>query len=239
MIDAHEIGELIAFGLNPRLSPARDARYAELVSKFRTNGDFRQQVESVADGQGLDILDCSPLYGLVLTSSDSDSPYHMPIDQYSKMSNTEERHLNALIFLTIATACFPNAESLDAEDGPLPNVTVAQIVRFLNGIAERIKERSITTDPPMDQPQLEPVYRLVLRWREGDTTGDDRSNPKVKTGMVRRALKFLAATGLADELSTPKDTFRIRSRFRLHVRDAASVLGESLAHFRDLGKGVQ
>jgi hypothetical protein len=238
MSDAHATGELIAFGLNPRLSPGRDARYAELVAKFRADGEFRQQVESLADGQGLDILECSPVYGLVLTSSDADSPYHMPIDQFAKMGSTEERHLNALIFLAIATSCFPSAESLEAEDGPLPNVTVAQIVRFLKGMAERMKERSTATDPPMDQPQLEPVYRLVLRWREGDTTGDDRSNPKVMTGMVRRALKFLAAAGLADEVATAKDTFRIRSRFRLHVRDAAFVLGESLAHLRDVGKGT-
>jgi len=52
--------------------------------------------------------------------------------------------------------------------------------------------------------------------------------------MVRRALKWLAANGLADEVTTAKDAFRIRSRFRLHVKDAIGYVGDSLVHAREL-----
>ena len=52
--------------------------------------------------------------------------------------------------------------------------------------------------------------------------------------MIRRALKWLAANGLADEIGTAKDAFRIRSRFRLHVKDAVASIGPALAHVRDL-----
>jgi hypothetical protein len=51
--------------------------------------------------------------------------------------------------------------------------------------------------------------------------------------MVRRALKWLAANGLADEIGTAKDAFRIRSRFRMHVKDAVASIGPALAHMRD------
>ncbi len=233
MSELDSVGRLIGFGLDPRLSPGRSASYAELVTRFRTEPIFRAQVEEVAFGQGLVILGCSPVYGMVLSSADADSPYHMRLDDYASMTS-EERHLNALAFLAIATACYPSAESLEIEDGPLPQVTVAQVVRLMNRMAERIKERGRDVDPPVDEPQLEPLYRMVLRWREGDTTGDERSNPHVKTGMVRRALKWLAANGLADEVATAKDAFRIRSRFRLHVKDAIGYIGDSLVHAREL-----
>ena len=201
--------------------------------RFRSDPDFRQSIVAVAGGQGLDILDCSPVYGLVLTAKGTDSPYYMRLDDYAAMS-AEERYLNAFVFLAIATTCYPTADSLDADDGPLPQISVSQVVRLMNRIADRIRERSRDQDPPVGEPQVEPLYRLVLRWREGDTTGDERSNPHVKAGMIRRALKWLAANGLADEIGTAKDAFRIRSRFRLHVKDAVASIGPALAHVRDL-----
>jgi len=230
-----DVGQLIAFGLDSRVSPGRSPDYQELVNRFRNDPDYRQKVVSVATGQGLDILDCSPVYGLVLAAKGVDSPYYMRLDDYSARMTPEQRYLNAFVFLAIATACYPTADALDADDGPLPQVTVSQIVRLMNRMAERIREQSVNQDPPVGEPQLEPLYRLVLRWREGDTTGDERSNPHVKTGMVRRALKWLAENGLAEEVGTAKDAFRIRSRFRVHVKDAAATVGPSLAQARDLG----
>ena len=231
------IGQLISFGLDPRLSPGRNGEYRELVVRFRHDLDFRQRAVAVAGGQGLDILDCSPVYGLVLAAKDANSPYYMRLDDYAAMSG-EERHLNAFVFLAIASACYPTADSLDADDGPLPQITVSQVVRLMNRMAERIRDQNRDQDPPVGEPQLEPLYRLVLRWREGDTTGDERSNPHVKAGMVRRALKWLAANGLADEIATARDAFRMRSRFRLHVKDAVASIGPALAHFRDVSGNV-
>ena len=227
------VGELIAFGLDPRTAPGRHAHYADLVTRFRTNSEFRQQVEVVAQGQGLDILDCSPVYGLVLTACGADSPYRMRLDDYGTMT-PDERLLNAFVFLAIATASYPSSESLESEDGPLPQITVAQVLRLINRLAERLRDQSVDGDPPLHQPELEPLYRLVLRWREGDTTGDERSNPHVKSGMVRRALKWLAANGFAEEIATAKDAYRIRSRFRLHVKDAIGHVGDALAQLRQV-----
>lgn len=231
--DMAAVGELIAYGLNPRMAPGRDAHYADLVGRYIGDPEFRADVQDVSSGQGLTVLDCSPVYGLALTSGGPRSPFHMTLDQYASMK-TDERHMNALVFLAIATACYPTPESLEATDGPLPSVTVQGVVRFVQRVAARIRDQAGESDPPVDEPQLEPMYRMVLRWRDTDTTGDDRSNPRVLTGMVRRALKWLAANGLAEEVSTAKDTYRMRSRFRLHVLDALGDIGDSLATIRDL-----
>jgi hypothetical protein len=237
--DLGAIGELIGYGLDPRLPPGRDANYLELVTRFRTNAEFRRQVEAVTAGQGLEILDCSPINGLVLVATDADSPYHMPLEEYAAMK-AEERHLNAFVFLAIAAACYPTAEALDDEDGRLPSITVSEVLRLMRTMAERIRaQREKDTDPPADQPQLEPLYRLVLRWREGDTTGDERSNPHVLSGMVRKALTWMTRNGFADEVPTAKGAYRIRSRFRLHVKDAAYQVGAALAEVRRLAAGGQ
>ena len=71
--DFRAIGQLIAFGLDPRLSPGRSGDYHELITHFRSDSDFRQRVIAVAAGQGLDILDGSPVYGLVLAAKGTDS----------------------------------------------------------------------------------------------------------------------------------------------------------------------
>lgn len=232
-VDFLAIGELVGFGLDPRLAPGRDARYADLIAAYRNDPDFESAVRNTAEGQGLTILDCSPVYGLVLAETNARSPYHMRLDQYASMT-TDERHMNALVLLAIATACYPTPQSLEATDGPLPSLTVQGTVRIIRRIAERIRDQAGDIDPPADEPQLEPMFRLVLRWRDSDTTGDERSNPKVLTGMVRRALKWFVANGLADEVTSAKDTFRMRSRFRLHVLDAIGDVGDSLAKIRDL-----
>jgi len=226
-------GQIVGFGLNPRNAPGRNPDYAALVSRYRADPDFRMRVAALAEGQGLVILDCSPVLGLVLAARGPESPYYMRLDDYAQMT-AEERHLNAFAFLCIATACYPTADALDADDGALPQLSVSEVVRLMNRTAERMRDRARDSDPPVAEPQAEPLYRLVLRWREGDQTGDERSNPHVKTGMVKRALKWLAQNGFADEVGTSKDTFRIRTRFRLHVLDAVDAIGPLLAHMREV-----
>lgn len=228
------IGQLIAFGLNPRLSPGRNSEYAALVTRYREDRQFRADVEQLTQGLGLHVLDCSGVYGLVLAASGPDSPFHMTLDQYAAMK-ADERPLNALVFLAIAAASYPTADALELEDGPLPQLHVQQVVQFLDRMAEKVRElRAGEEDPPVEAPQLEQVFRLVLRWREDDETGDARSNPHVKTGMVRRALKWLAQNGMAEEIPTAKDAFRMRSRFRIHVKDAIGSVGPYLVPLRAL-----
>lgn len=230
------IGQLIAFGLNPRVNPGRNPDYAALIVRYREDREFQVNVDQVGEGLGLHVLDCSPVYGLVLAASGPDSPFHMPLDHYGAIK-AEERPMNALVFLGIAATCFPTAESLDADDGPLPQVHVQEVLQVVNRLAEKIRDRcAAEVDPPIDEPQLEPLYRLVLRWRDGDKTGDERSNPHVKAGMIRRALHWLTQNGLAEEAA--KDAFRMRSRFRLHVKDAVAFVGPALAHLRALRPGI-
>lgn len=228
--DLAAVGRLISFALDPRLTPAKNADYAELVGAYRRDPDFAKAVRTVAEGQGLTVLECSPIFGLVVAAG-TDSSYGYRMEDYA-VASAEERLLHGLIHLVIAATAFPTAQDLDAEDRPLPSVSAQEIHERVEYIARQLRERaSGDGDPPADAPQLEPVWRLVLRTRATDTTPDGRSNPRTLLGMVRKALKFLEAQGLADEIPRAEvpDTYRLRGRYRIHVLDAAAYVGESQA----------
>lgn len=230
-------GHLLAFGLQPRLTASRDSQYAALVHRFLGEPSFSEMVVAIAAGQGLDVLGCDPLGGLVLAPHGAESPYRIRLDDYVVNLSSEQRLLHGLAQLAIAATCYPTAASLDDDAGPLPSVTALEVHERLERLAEAIAARFAGADPPLDQPELEPVWRLMLRTRAADTTSDTRSTPYTTIGMIRRALGFLEKQGLADQVKNPTeaDTYRMRSRYRLHVLDAARA---ALDLLRAMGEGT-
>jgi hypothetical protein len=225
------VGRLLSYALDPKLTPAKHSDYADLVAMYRSDPEFASAMQRVAEGQGLIILECSPLLGLVLAAS-AESPYQQRLEDYVTTS-AEERLLHGLIHLVIAATAFPNAQALETDDR-LPSVTAQEVHERLEFLARRFRAQvGEDADPPADAPLLEPVWRLILRTRATDATPDGRSNPRTLLGMVRKALRFLEDQGLAEEVPLPKaefpDTYRLRARYRLHVLDAAHYVAESQA----------
>ena len=222
--DAPAAGRLIALGLQPRAMPGRDSEYADLIVRHQSDGPFAELVSGVAEGQGLKVLGVDRITGLVLApASDGESPYRLRISDYVALPSTEHRLLHGLIHLTIAATCYPTAAAVEDEAAPLPSVTAREIQERLERLARALADRFGPSDPPSDQPELEPLWRLVLRTRATDTTTDGRSTPHTILGMIRKAFKFLEEQGLADKVDRPEepDTYRVRGRYRLHVLDAA------------------
>lgn len=232
-MDYPAIGRLIRYGLEPRLTPARNADYAELVGRARNDSDFASAVVAIASGQGLEVLDMDPLLGVSLAASD-DSPYAMRMEDYSKRPG-EERQLHALVQLAIAATAYPTPESLDEDR--VQAVSVGEVVDRVRHIATRLRDRLGAGDPPDDEPQLEPLYRFLLRTPLTGTTPDERAHLGTLTGAVKRALRFLVDQGLADVLEGgAPDTYRLRARYRIHVRDAAGYVGDTLDTIREAAR---
>jgi hypothetical protein len=234
MHDPGDVGRLIACALDPKLTPGRDQTYKDLVTRFKEDGQFAQDAAATVRGQGMVILQCDLIHGLVLAAQDG-SPYAYRLEDYGTISNTDERLLHGLIQLAIAATVFPTAKDLE-EEGPLRSVTAQEIYDHMDQLAQKLKERAgDRTDPPADCPQLEPVWRLFLRTRATDTTSDARTNPHTTMGMIKRAFRFLVEQGFADELPQAglKDTYRMRARYRLHVLDASGYIMESQAYVSD------
>src|SRR6185369_4742269 len=56
---ARDAAELVALGLRPRLVPARDPRYRELVARYLREPGFAELTRAIADGLGVVVLDVS------------------------------------------------------------------------------------------------------------------------------------------------------------------------------------
>jgi hypothetical protein len=224
------IGRLIAYGLQPKLTPARNADYAELVTRAKNDSDFANAVVETAIGQGLEVLDIDPVLGISLAALD-ESSYAMRMEDYAKRPG-EERALHALVQLAIAATAYPTPESLD--DDRVQAVSVGEVVDRAVHIATRLRDRLGAGDPPDDEPHLEPLYRFVLRLPATATTSDDRAHAATLSGAVKRALRFLVDQGLADPIEGgAPDSFRLRSRYRIHVRDAGGYVGDALDAVRE------
>ena len=136
-IDHAAVGRLIRYGLEPKLTPARSADYAELVGRARNDSEFAAAAVEIAHGEGLEVLEIDPLLGISLAAM-HDSPFTMRLDHYSRGSN-EDRLLHALVQLAIAATAYPTAEALD--DDRLQSVTVGEIVDRVRHVATRLRDR--------------------------------------------------------------------------------------------------
>ncbi len=231
-----DAARLVRLGLNARQVPGASAEYADLVTRYLNVPSFAQTVDDIAGGLELIVLGCDRVGGITLAPTDT-SPFSMRVTDVMATYTTPERLMFGLVLLTIAAIAYPTADALDDDGRALPTVTVNEVAERVEAIASRLRDQGGPSDPPADAPELEPLWRIVLRVRPTAPTDDGRSNPKTRQGMVRRALRMLVDHGLADEVRDASDpeSYRLRSRFRLHVADAA---GESLDAIRAADRGA-
>jgi hypothetical protein len=237
MTDPAAVGRMIAWGLRPRQQPSRNADYAGLVARWHADDAFAADVAAVAGAQGLRILECSRIHGLVLAAADEESPYAMSVNDYLTSVTGEVRLLHGFVHLAIALAAYPTAADLEIEDAT-PQVTAEAVAELMARLVARIRQAAGNEDPRADEPMLEPLYRVVARAPEEKQSADDRANPRTHVGAVKKALRVLEEQGLADRDQARPNLWRMRTRYRIHVLDAAGTAGEALEELRRLATGA-
>ena len=81
--DAADAARLVAFGLQPKLQPARDQQYAELLRRYREDPPFARLADAVAAGLGLVVLEVSPRAGMAVTAAE-DSVFAVRMGDYAR-----------------------------------------------------------------------------------------------------------------------------------------------------------
>jgi len=220
---------LVRYGLSPKTRPRNDGEYNALVVRYLTDGSFRSLVHAVAVGQGLLVLACDRMEGIVLAPTE-DSPYRMRLSDYVLVQSTDTRLLHGVVQLAIAATAYPTAAAL--EDGSrLASVSAIQVYERVRAILD---EEAASAEAAEDDHDDEPVWRAIRRVRAADTTPDGRQTPHTIIGAITKALRWLEDQGLADEVKGETDTWRLRDRYRLHVLGAA---GEAVDILRDADTG--
>lgn len=226
---ATEAAALVRYGLSPKTRPRNDGEYNALVVRYLTDGGFRSLVHAVAVGQGLIVLACDRMEGIVLAPTE-DSPYRMRLSDYVLVQSTDTRLLHGLVQLAIAATAYPTAAALE-DSSRLASVSANQIYERIRAVLD---EEAAAADAPEDDPDDEPVWRAIRRVRAADTTPDGRQTPHTIIGAITKALRWLEDQGLADEVKGEADTWRLRDRYRLQVLGAAT---DAVDVFRDAGHG--
>ncbi|MDN5383760.1 hypothetical protein QEP66_17020 [Streptomyces sp. LB8] len=236
--DAADAARLVAFGLQPKLQPARDQEYTDLLRRYREDPPFARLADAVAAGLGLVVLEVSPRAGMVVTAAEG-SVFAVRMSDYARRtaSDSTDRFLHGLAHLAVAALAFPRPEDL-ADDGYVGRVTVNGVDSFVRQACRRLEERAEkqgeNTDPATDAPGLEAAWRVWARRSATGATKDARRPATSTTGIVAKALAFLADSGFLQRTGDENGgTYRTTARYQLQVRDMAG--SAALAELLELG----
>ncbi|MEW2315476.1 hypothetical protein [Streptomyces bauhiniae] len=236
--DAADAARLVAFGLQPKLQPARDQEYTELLRRYREDGAFARLADAVATGLGLVVLEVSARAGMAVTAAE-DSVFAVRMGDYARRTTADsaDRFLHGLAHLAVAALAFPRPEDL-ADDSYIGRVTVNGVDAFVRQACRRLEERAEesgeNTDPVTDAPGLEAAWRIWARRSATGATKDARRPAASTTGIVAKALGFLTDSGFLQRTGDDHGgTYRTTARYQLQVRDMAG--GAALGELLELG----
>ncbi|MEV7503594.1 hypothetical protein [Streptomyces sp. NPDC093018] len=236
--DAADAARLVAYGLQPKLQPARDQDYTELLRRYREDPAFARLADAVAAGLGLVVLEVSPRAGMAVTAAE-DSVFAVRMGDYARRTTADsgDRFLHGLAHLAVAALAFPRPEDL-ADDGYIGRVTVNGVDAFVRQACRRLEERAEeqgeNTDPATDAPGLEAAWRIWARRSATGATKDARRPASSTTGIVAKALAFLTDSGFLQRTGDEGGgTYRTTARYQLQVRDLAGTA--AMAELIELG----
>ncbi|MFI5873421.1 hypothetical protein OHS71_33845 [Streptomyces sp. NBC_00377] len=236
--DAADAARLVAFGLQPKLQPARDQEYAELLRRYREDPAFARLADAVAAGLGLIVLEVSPRAGMAVTAAE-DSVFAVRMGDYARRTSADggDRFLHGLAHLSVAAMAYPRPEDL-ADDGYIGRVSVNGVDAFVRQACRRLEERAQeqgeNTDPATDAPGLEAAWRIWARRSSTGATKDARRLAGSTTGIVGKAVAFLTDSGFLQRTGDDGGgTYRTTARYQLQVRDMAGAA--AMAELLELG----
>ncbi len=233
--DTRDAARLISLGLRPRLKPARDADYAALVRRYRGDPAFAAAVTSIAVGLELVIIDVDDSHGLVAAATE-ESPFAVRMTHYAKRTGSEghaaERILHALAHLGAAAMAYPRPADL-ANPAHVGRITVDGVDLFVREaarlLAEKATEAGEDADPPAGRPDLEAAWRVYQRRAGTPSSTDGRRIPSSTTGIVGKALAFLAEQGmLVRRDDEGASVYRTTTRYRVQVMEAGARMFDEL-----------
>ncbi|MEU2158205.1 hypothetical protein ABZ532_24895 [Streptomyces sp. NPDC019396] len=236
--DAADAARLVSFGLQPKLLPARDAEYADLLRRYREEPAFGRLADAIATGLGLVVLEVSPRAGMAVTAGE-DSVFAVRMGDYARRAATDsaDRFLHGLAHLAVAAMAFPRPEDL-ADDGYIGRITINGVDAFVRQACRRLEARAEelgeNTDPTSDAPGLEAAWRIYARRSATGATKDARRLAGSTTGIVGKAVAFLTDSGFLQRTGDEAGgAYRTTARYQLQVRDMAG--SAAMAELLELG----
>ncbi|ASU79053.1 hypothetical protein CDG81_13015 [Actinopolyspora erythraea] len=207
--DASDAGVLLAWASRPRETPARNAEYHRVVSRYRNEPDFATLVDAMFGGAGLSLF-VDERDGALVTAEAS-SPLRVTISEITKRANQTDRAVIGGVLLMIARTAYPEPSMLDDPER-ISVFTVQSVVEACDRAAEQYAE-SAEGDGPADEKEVE-VWRQWLALNPVRPNAKRRSKTD-RAGVVNKVCRFLSEEGyLTYRGATDGGTWATRARFR-------------------------
>ena len=205
---------LVYKGLQPKLVPANDREYRDLLALHEGQPEFRRMVEDVAIGLELAGLSVGP-NGAVFVPTSSESRFAFRLADIRLGMSPEEKAQMVLVHIAIAALFYATAEKLNDDAYNAPPVSEAQTLDALKAICQEFSRRLGTGVQSLPK-ELEPGWQSVL------TKPESRPEQLRKTsgtldGLISTVFKQLQDNGLV-RLDSDEGSPRYTATWRYTVQ---------------------
>lgn len=216
-------GRLVTKGLQPRLVPANDKEYRDLLALYEAQPSFRELVQEIALGLSLSVLSGTSR-GLVLMPVDEESRFAFRLGDMRAALTLEEKALVVLIHTAVAAHFYPTGESLDDEMYNAPPVTERQALGALKAICLHLAARGNAEAQGLPK-ELEPGWQSVLLKPEARPEQQRRTTSTLE-GLVSMVFRLLQDAGLVrcEDDDGVNSRYTANWRFTVQLRESTSRL---------------
>lgn len=210
---------LVYKALHTTLSPVNDAQYRELLDLYRAESKFAADVQEIAAGMELSILDFSER-GLIIVPTSRESRFAVRIADIRTNLKAEQKAGLVLAHIAIASVFFPTTDGLEDDNYIPPPASVAQFRDSLHALSRRLKDAGDNLqDVP---PELAPGWDLICAM-PSTVPSSQRAAPTSVTGLIGLALTHMVSGGLArldrDATDEALVTYTATHRLRIQLRE--------------------
>lgn len=204
---------LLLLAMTPRVTPANNSEYGELLQRYASDITFRDLVKVVARSMEVQIYNDSTVNGLMLVSQ-PEGFFAPTLDSFRRRMTFRERVAFGLLHFVLATYVYPNEDRLNDEDDVLSHkIRAADVARYTVEVCQSLK--SANGNGHVFSEQCVEGFNHLLSLPETETTGG-RQN---LVSMIAFVLEKYAREGLLQEMEEGGETlFRARPQFRVQVR---------------------
>lgn len=229
LTEVRAAAELVAFGLRRRSRPVEGSEYRALLDRYRSELRFRDVVDTMAEGLGLEVLG-TPRSGIVLAPEPS-GPFATRLGDLRAM-DAEEKLVFGLILLGIAAYAYP--QDVDFDDPETKLVDVVKIDEFLRSAIETLRaQEGEGSGGGHDTERARAAAEAYADLPQLITTQTGRRARGCTLRAIEDVLGWLSDQGAAKEAPTlGPDVHHLTDRFRLLVGDSAG--GAALDALREL-----
>ncbi|WP_181784634.1 hypothetical protein [Pseudonocardia pini] len=218
--------ELVAFGLQRRSRPVEGSDYRALLDRYRTELRFRDVVDTMAEGLGLEVLG-TPRSGIVL-APEPGGPFATKLADFRTMDQAE-RLVFGLVLIGIAAYAYP--QDVDFDDPETKLVDLLKVDEFLRSAIDTLKAQEGGEGTPEERARV--AAEVYADMPQLITTQTGRRGRGCTLKAIEDTFGWLGDQGAAREAgSLGPDVYHLTDRFRLLVADSAG--GAALDALREL-----